>query len=171
MLSYSTIKTVSRTVAFLLIIIASTPVFAQNPESNASAGNTTAEVKSFVEKALAFTKTHDKSAALRLFTEPGGEFHQGGLYIFAYDFCGTVIAHGGNPSLVGKNLYNLKDSKGVPVISELIRLAKEGSGWLYYTWPNPEHEGREEAKLGYVVKVDDDCFIGSGTYGPAAIKP
>jgi len=72
---------------------------------------------------------------------------------------------------VGKNLYELKDSKGVPVIRELIRLVKQGDGWLSYTWPNPEHEGREEPKLGYVVKVDDDCFIGSGIYGPGAIKP
>jgi signal transduction histidine kinase len=165
------IKSVSKAVAFCIIILGAHTTFAQSPQASASAGDTTAEVKAFVEKALAYTKTHNKDAALRLFTEPGGEFHQDALYIYAYDFSGRVIAHGGNPSLVGKNLIGLKDSKGVPVISELVHLAKQGGGWLYYTWPNPEHEGREEPKLGYVVKVDDGWFLGSGTYGPAAIKP
>jgi len=37
------------------------------------------------------------------------------------------------------------------------------SGALNYTWHNPE-TGKQESKLGYVVKVDDTWFLGSGTY-------
>lgn len=131
---------------------------------------TTDDVKAFVDRALDYARTHNKDEALKVFSAKAGAFQQGGLYIFAYDFSGNVIAHGGDASLIGRNLIGLKDSNGVEVIRELVRLAGQGSGWLYYTWPNPEHEAKQEPKLGYVAKVDDGWFIGSGTYGPAAIK-
>jgi hypothetical protein len=44
------------------------------------------------------------ATALKVFTQAGGDFHQGRLYIYAYDFSGTVIAHGGDATLVGKDL-------------------------------------------------------------------
>jgi cytochrome c len=132
---------------------------------------TRADVQAFVDKAVEYARTNGKDAALRTFTSPGGEFHRGELYIYAYDFNGTVIAHGGDKTLVGKDLIGMKDTNGVMVISELVRLAKTGSGWLMYTWPNPAHGNKQEPKLGYVVKVDDTWFLGSGTYGPAAAQP
>jgi hypothetical protein len=132
---------------------------------------TRADVRAFVDKAVAFAKARGKPAALQAFTAISGEFHQGQLYVFAYDFSGTVLAHGGDATLVGKNLIDMRDPTGVMVIKELVRLASEGSGWLAYTWPNPAHANAEEPKYGYVVKVDDGWFVGSGTYGPAAIQP
>lgn len=148
--------------------------FEGTPHADASTSPATvtqSDVQGFVEKAVSYAGANGKDAALTLFTAPGGEFHQGELYIYAYDFNGTVIAHGGDPSLVGKNLIDMKDPNGVPVIKDLVRLAKQGSGWLCYTWPNPANDDREESKLGYVMKVDDGWFLGSGTYGPAATKP
>ena len=142
-----------------------------SPGPSASTAATQAAVQAFVEKAVAYARINGKDKALAAFTAPGGEFHEGQLYIYAYDFSGKVIAHGGDPSLVGKNLIGMKDPNGVPVIKDLVRLARQGSGWLYYTWPNPANDDREEAKLGYVTKVDDGWFLGSGTYGPAASKP
>jgi cytochrome c len=132
---------------------------------------TQADMQAFVEKAVSYAQEKGKDPALAAFTAAGGEFHQGDLYIYAYDFSGTVLAHGGDATLVGKNLIDMKDPNGVLVIQELVRLAQQGSGWLYYTWPNPAHGNQEEPKLGYVTKVDDGWFLGSGVYGPAAIKP
>jgi hypothetical protein len=132
---------------------------------------TRADVQAFVDKAVEYARTNGKGAALKTFTATGGEFHQGELYIYAYDFNGTVIAHGGDKTLVGKNLIGMKDTNGVMVIRELVRLAKSGSGWLKYTWPNPANGNRQEPKVGYVVKVDDTWFLGSGTYGPVAAQP
>jgi polar amino acid transport system substrate-binding protein len=132
---------------------------------------TPADVQAFVNKAVAYAKTNGKAAALKAFTQSGGDFHQGQLYIYAYDFSGTVIAHGGDPSLVGKDLSAMTDPNGVRVVAELTRLATQGGGWLYFTWPNPAHGNQQEPKLGYVLKVDDTWFLGSGTYGTAAAKP
>ncbi len=139
--------------------------------ASATAQPKKADVQAFVDKAVAYARINGKDAALQTFTAPGGEFHQGQLYIYAYDFNGNVIAHGGDKTLVGKNLLDMKDPTGVPVIQELVKLAKSGSGWLYYTWANPANANKQEPKLGYVVKVDDTWFLGSGTYGPAAVKP
>ncbi len=149
--------------------VAATP--SPTPSMASPADPTKADVQAFVEKAAAYAKANGKDAALAAFTASGGDFHQGQLYIFAYDFTGTVIAHGGDPTLVGKNLITMKDPNGIMVIEELVRLASAGSGWLYYTWPNPAHANTQEPKLGYVVKVDDGWFVGSGTYGAAAVKP
>ena len=147
------------------------PADAAPAASTAPATATQAQVQAFVEKAVAFARTNDKDKALAAFTAPGGEFHDGELYIYAYDFSGKVIAHGGDPALVGKNLIEMTDPNGLPVIEDLVRLAESGSGWLYFMWGNPLNDNRVEPKLGYVMKVDHDWFVGSGTYGPAAVKP
>ncbi|MBI5441029.1 MAG: histidine kinase, partial [Deltaproteobacteria bacterium] len=41
-----------------------------------------------------------------------GKFVRGELYVFALQFDGTTLANGGNPKMVGKNLFemNLKDA-------------------------------------------------------------
>ena len=143
------------------------------PESapaSASSAPTRAGVQAFVESAAKYARENGKESALATFTAPGGQFHQGALYIYAYDFKGNVIAHGGDKALVGKNLLDMKDPNGVMVIEELVKLAKSGSGWLYYMWPNPANGNQAEPKLGYVVRVDDTWFLGSGAYGPAAVQ-
>ena len=126
------------------------------------------EVQAFVKEAVGFARTNPRDEVLATFTEEGGPFHRDDLYVFAYDFEGTVLAHGGDPSLVGRNLIDLEDPNGVPVIGELVELARDGSGWLFYAWPNPQADNAVEPKLGYVMSVDDGWFLGSGTYGPDA---
>jgi signal transduction histidine kinase len=154
-----------------LVVLLILPALLSGCGDKTSTGDPTKEdVKAFVEKAVEYAKKNGKDAALKAFTAAGGEFHQGQLYIYAYDFKGTVIAHGGDATLVGKNLIDMKDPNGVEVIKELVKLAQSGSGWLYYTWPNPQHNNAQEPKLGYVEKVDDTWFLGSGTYGPAAVE-
>ena len=123
-----------------------------------------AEVEGFVAEAKAYAEANGEEAALATFTEPGGPFHRGELYIYAYNYDGKVIAHGGDASLVGQNLMDMTDPNGVKVIQELSALAESGSGWLEYTWPNPAAGNAEQLKLGYVEKVNDTWFLGSGIY-------
>jgi signal transduction histidine kinase len=122
------------------------------------------EVLTFVNKAVDYAKKNGKEKALKEFMNRKGPFVKGELYIYAYDFKGTVIAHGGQPELVGKNLLEMKDKNGVMVIEGLINLAKSGGGWLRYMWPNPLNNNRIEPKLGYAEKVDDTWWLGSGIY-------
>ena len=122
------------------------------------------EVVTFMKKAMDYAKLNGKKEVLKEFINRDGEFIEDELYIYAYDFNGTVISRGGQPELVGKNLISMTDTDGVQVIKELIKLAKQGSGRLEYLWPNPEHGNKIESKVGYVMKVDSTWFLGSGVY-------
>jgi len=121
-------------------------------------------VKNLVDKAYAYTKANGKEKALKAFMDPKGPFVKGELYIYAYDFGGTVISHGGDPTLVGKNLIGYKDPNGVLAVQDAANLAKtKGSGWMTCMFPNPTTK-KQQKKLIYVKKVDNNWFLGSGLY-------
>ncbi len=151
----------------ILCIGATASVLAAEAQSQVP---TKEEVVAFVQKAVDYAKASGKDAALQAFMNKDSGFIKGELYIYAYDYNGTVISHGGQPSLVGKNLIDMKDANGVLVIRELIKLAQQGSGWLHYLWPNPLHNNAVEKKVGYVMKVDDTWWLGSGYYEPSEAK-
>ena len=71
---------------------------------------------------------------------------------------------------MGKNLIDMKDPNGVMVIQGLVKLAQGDGGWLDYAWPNPLHDNVVELKAGYVLRVDDTWFLGSGLYPQANDK-
>ena len=125
--------------------------------------NTTGLV-SFVESAVAYAQKNDKDKALKEFSNKTGSFVRGDLYIYAYDFNGTNIAHPFKPDWIGKNKLNMTDSNGVPFIKNLINVAKKGKGFTYFIFPNPAHGNRDEFKIAYVMQVDDNWWLGSGTY-------
>jgi len=142
-------------------------VTASSPAATSSGGAagtvTEDQVVAFVQQAADYVKAHGKVEALKVFSEPQGEFRDGELYIFAEDFAGTELANGGQPEIVGQNLIDLEDTNGVKILEVLIAAAKRGSGWVSYVWDNPE-TGQEQAKRAYVIKVGDDWYVGSGMY-------
>ncbi|HUB11155.1 MAG TPA: cache domain-containing protein [Acetobacteraceae bacterium] len=98
------------------------------------------------------------------FSKPGGPWIQGELYVFCQADDGTVVAHGGNPALVGKNLLNVKDPDGRTPNAEMNKLGlTKGSGWYDFRWPNPATRQIQE-KSAYVIKIDDHTICGSGYY-------
>jgi cytochrome c len=137
---------------------------ADKPQTPKTIKPTKEEVVTLVKKAVEYAKKNGKEKALKEFMNKNGEFIKGELYIYAYDFNCTVLSHGGQPELVGTNRKNIKDANGLLVIPELAKLAKKGSGWLKYLWANPVDNNKVEPKLGYVEKVDDTWWLGSGMY-------
>jgi signal transduction histidine kinase len=88
-------------------------------------------------------------------------FHDRDLYPFIYNLQGVNVAHGARPSLIGKNLYALKDQDGVYLIQDMIKTAKEkGAGWVLYKWPN-SITNQIEDKLSY-FELMGDYFVGVG---------
>jgi len=122
------------------------------------------QLVSFVESAVAYAQENGKDKALEEFCNKTGSFVRGDLYIYAYDFNGTNIAHPFKPDWIGKNKLNETDSNGVLYIRNLINVAKEGKGFTYFIFPNPAHGNRDEFKIAYAMKVDDNWFLGSGIY-------
>ncbi|APJ02963.1 cache domain-containing protein [Silvanigrella aquatica] len=127
---------------------------------------TTKDVEEFVQSAVNFAIENGKEGALKEFMNPNGSFKRGKkgeLYIYAFDYKGTILAHGNKPNLVGLNLMNLKDSDGQYITKRLIQASTEKNHWVKYNWINPKSK-KTEYKMGFVLKVDDTWMLGSGLY-------
>lgn len=119
--------------------------------------------KAMVEQAIAFLIANGKEKAFAEFTDQKGQFSKGEFYIFAIDFKGLTLAHGGNPALVGKAMSDLTDTNGKYFIRDMIKGAKtKGSGWSDYKWSNPV-TGKIEDKSSYYMRYED-IILGCGTY-------
>ena len=116
----------------------------------------------FVDEAVTYVNNNGVEKALEEFNNPTGSFVRGDLYIFAYDFNGTCMAHPINPELVGQT--GLLDINGVDVVGRELALAKRGGGTMYIVFPNPAHDGEEELKQLYIESVNDSLYLGSGLY-------
>jgi len=119
------------------------------------------EAKTLVEKAIAFYKANGKEKALAEFSKPKGQFTKGDLYIFAYNPMGTIIAHGGDPKLVGQDFTGVQDPDGKYFAREFIKIGPEG-GWVDYKWMNYVTK-KVDAKTTYLKRIDD-VIIGCGAY-------
>lgn len=159
-------------IAVILLLIAAIFVTrsALAEESNSMANTSLSlspneiELISFVDSAVAYAQENGKDKALKEFSNKNGSFVHGELYIDAYDFNGTNIAHPFKPDRIGKNMMNESDPNDVMYIRNLVDLAKEGKGFTYFISPNPARNNKNELELGYVIKVDDNWWLGSGLY-------
>jgi two-component system NarL family sensor kinase len=85
-------------------------------------------------------------------------------YFFVYDMHGRSLMHPREPDLVGRDLWALRDSRGVPTIQRLIAAASNGGGYVRYQWHRPS-TGKIASKLGYVVPLPRwGWMIGTGIY-------
>ncbi len=134
------------------------------PETGAAISPTRDDMVAFVDEAVAYAHAHGKEKALAEFSDRNGTFVRGVLYLYAYDFNGTTIAHPVNPEKIGVNRLYEKDATGSFFIENLRNAAITGSGFVTYTYINPLHNNTVEQKLGYVRKVDDSWWLGSGIY-------
>jgi cytochrome c len=118
-----------------------------------------------VNKGIDYILKNGEDKAFKEFTDKNPMFTQGELYIFVVDFNGLALAHGGNGALVGKSMYDLKDSNGNYFIRTIIEIAKtKGSGWSDYKWSNPKTKAIEN-KTTYVKRVPGkNYFVGCGIY-------
>jgi cytochrome c len=86
------------------------------------------------------------------------------LYIVVVARDGTILAHGLNKALVGKNLWEAKDPDGVRFIQEAVRTAdaNPNGGWYKLKFAHPQSR-KIEPKENFAVKVSDVIVI-SGFY-------
>ena len=89
----------NRNVLMAVILLLSATFFVTQSTAlaiaNASLGTSSnkTELVSFVESAVAYAQKNGKDKALKEFSNKTGSFVSGDLYIYAYDFNGTNIAH------------------------------------------------------------------------------
>jgi signal transduction histidine kinase len=120
-----------------------------------AARGTAKEAKTMLDKAVAYLKASGKDKAFPAFDDLKGQFVKEDLYIYVLDPTGTVVSHGANHALIGKNLIDLKDSDGKKFVKAIIDDAKaKGKGTMDYKWTNPTSK-KVEAKSVYFEKVGD----------------
>ncbi len=139
-------------------------------ENNTSAERVSDMVK-FVQEAVAYARDHGKEKALAEFSDRNGSFFRKDLYIYAYDFNGTTLAHPLQTELIGKSRLNETDANNEFFIRNLRDAAQNGSGFVVFHYVNPAHNNSVEKKLGYVEAVDDTWWLGSGLYGEDVTIP
>ena len=145
-------------VPLIFLVVSATTISCLSFDQAVSAS----EVTAFLNEAVTYVNNNGLEKALEEFNNPNGSFVRGDLYIFAYDFNGTCIAHPINPDLVGQT--GLLDINGVDVIGRELALARRSGGTMYIVFPNPAHDGKEELKQLYIENVNDNLYLGSGLY-------
>ena len=118
-----------------------------------------------VERGAAYGRDHEKEEAFAGISNLTGEFvDPAGHYLYAYDYNGTLLAHPYLQAAVGSSLIERQDPFGMKNIRALRDTARDGGGFIVFVWPNPDKENCEELKIGYVLPVDEDWWVGSGAY-------
>lgn len=122
------------------------------------------EATTMAKKAITAIKADRDKAYAAINDKNDKDFHNKDLYVFvAKASDGTLVAHGANTGLIGKDLSALKDVDGKLFLAEMTKLANEkGSGWVDYKWTNPVSK-KIEQKSTYVEK-SGDVYVGVGIY-------
>jgi cytochrome c len=139
------------------IAIAASPAFAYNEPTEKDA-------VAMVERGVSLMKAKGKDELMRRIAAKDPEFMQGSLYVYVRDMkTGVVLAHPANPGIVGKDLTEVPDTNGKKYRLDILKLAaKEGKGWVDYTYRNPAN-GKIEPKTTYILRVDD-IVLEAGIY-------
>jgi len=85
-------------------------------------------------------------------------------YIFVGNEKGISLSHI-NKKLIGTNILYLKDAKGSSIVENIIKVAKEGGGYLEYDGIKMPSSGKIENKISYVQEFRKwNWYIGTGVY-------
>ncbi len=97
----------------------------------------TKRLVSFVEEAATLIEQKGEFA-FQDFSVPGSKWLTDDYYVFVYTPDGTNVFHPVETQLIGRNLRDLRDMNGKPVIQMIADVAKkperDASGWVFYLW-------------------------------------
>jgi len=138
---------------FALCLVLATP--------GAQAGNATAEqAVAMVKKGVAFIKAQGTEKGYAEISNKQGQFIDRDLYLVVYGLDGTVLAHGANDKMVGKNLIDLKDIDCKAFVKERVEMAQTNSSyWQDYKFTDPVTK-KIEPKTTYCERLDASVVCG-----------
>jgi len=85
-------------------------------------------------------------------------------YFFVFDYDGNNLVAPRHTDLIGRNWSGLTDTSGTPITDELIRLARNGSGYHSYEWVKPS-TGETARMVTYVIGLQDWRWaVGTGVF-------
>ena len=125
------------------------------------------EATSLVSRALALIKrVGSPSASAELHSRACGYVDRD-LYLFIIDRTGTYRLHGVKPAMEGKRVHDVPGINGDQFLRDAWAVAEASNGtdggWIDYDIVNPE-TGVVQPKTSYIVRLEQDLFIGCGVY-------
>ncbi len=106
-------------------------------------------------------------AAFKVFHDRTSPFMAKDAYIFIIDTGGVELVNPAFPSLEGRNVLDLKDTRGKLLVREMFKVVNAGGGgWVEYMWPKPG-ESASTVKSTYVSKArlgNTWVLVGCGVY-------
>ncbi|AVM73402.1 cache domain-containing protein [Magnetospirillum gryphiswaldense] len=124
------------------------------------------KAQTLVDKAITHYAAVGKDKSFTDFMDKGNkDWVDGELYVIVSTMEGIFKVHAINPKLIDNPaLPALKDTNGVMIIQEMIRVGKEtpSGGWAKYTWTHPET--KKLAPKHTWVKVKDNQLFMVGCY-------
>lgn len=142
-------------VAVMLVVLFG---FAAAPQDRGTAE----EAQALVARAVALYDEAGREEAFAAFEDPEGTFVDRDLYVFVFGPEREIVAHGGDPDLVGTPASALVDRQGVRFGDRFMDEATANGVWVDYTWRDPI-TGADLAKSSWVVRHDGHVF-GVGVY-------
>lgn len=130
----------------------------------------TRRLVALVEEAAALMERKGETAFPE-FSRKASKWFNDQYYIFVYAVDGTCVFHPIEPELIGKNLMDLRDMDGKPVIQFVTEVGRKPGqnavAWIFYLWP--DKAGLMPLwKSAYIRKViapgDKTYLVGSGVY-------
>lgn len=147
-----------------VLLAAAFLAFAPAASADGHAGSAE-EAQAMVARAIAHYDAVGTEAALATFNDdPAPEFADGDLYVFVFGPDGAIVAHGVDPSALGRKLEDLEDADGKRFGEEMLATASMDGTWVDYKWTNPV-SGEIEPKSSWIVLHDGHLF-GVGIYNP-----
>jgi len=154
----------------LVVLAISSAVMVERQMQDAAIAKTASLVRvaqsvaqSFRERAVKGEFDDAKAQELAKMAIRGMRFDDG-EYFFVYNYEGTNIVHGSKQEREGKNFLSSKDPKGYAYIPDMIQLARNGGGHLYYWFARP---GTNQAapKVSSTIAYEPwGWVIGTGVY-------
>ena len=148
-----------RLFVFFILCSSLLPAYGQKPQ-----WGTRTEAINMVKQVQRMFASQGPSKTFKAVTSQLPVFKDRDLYPFIYTLEGVNVAHGVKRVLVGKDLLELRDGEGTPLIKLMVNVAKtRKNGWVDYKWPNPVTR-QLTSKSAYIERLGRDYFVGVGVY-------
>lgn len=159
--------TQGRDVVKSIVKFAAVAAMAVSFQAGTALADECAAAQALTDKAVAHYAAVGKDKAFADFmNKDDAEWVSGELYVIVSTMDGIFKVHAINPKLIDNaSLPALKDTNGVMIIQEMIRVGKETGakgGWAKYTWTHPVT--KKLAPKQTWVKTHDGQLFMAGCY-------
>ncbi len=122
------------------------------------------QARQMVFDAMVHVRGADLARAAADFQNPHGPFINRDLYVFVFDRAGYYVVNGAAPQRNGTPLSDIPGLDAEKLVADAFAVCDESQGgWVTYAITNPV-TGTLQAKISYVMPLDENRLIGCGCY-------